>query len=128
MKKVYLAGPINSCTDEEVHGWRDKAKELLTGFECVDPSDWDCRQTATVYFKEIVARDFDLIRGCQFVLVNCYKGGWGTPMEVLYSNQIGVPVFGFSAPNTPSPWLLNFVNELYVDLGAACLALKEKNR
>ena len=31
MKAVYLAGPINGCSDEECMVWRARARQLLEG-------------------------------------------------------------------------------------------------
>lgn len=102
--KIYLAGPINNCTDEECHGWRDRAKELLLGHECIDPMVRDYRGQEATAYKAIVEDDKADIDSADMVLAMCPKPSVGTSMEILYAwernKKIVAVVFG-----SVSPWL-----------------------
>lgn len=104
--KVYLAGPINGCTDAECKDWREQAKQVLGEGNCVDPMRRDCRGREDAWCNEIVEWDKTDILGCGAVLANCHKASFGTAMEILFAYHNGIPVF-VVAPKCDeiSPWL-----------------------
>jgi nucleoside 2-deoxyribosyltransferase len=107
---VYLAGPINGCTDAECKEWRHTAKVVLhlAGCEVIDPMRRDYRGTEDGFEHDIVTIDRKDIESCDIVLANVNVASWGTAMEIAYAWSIGKKVIGFathtSAPSI-SPWL-----------------------
>lgn len=111
--RVYLAGPINGCTDEEAHGWRDELKPLLeaAGHEWVDPMrrDYRGREMEPGIAKEIVEGDILDIIDCDAVLAMCPKPSVGTSMEIFFAHrELALPVVVVVPDDgrDPSPWLV----------------------
>lgn len=109
--KVYLGGPINGCTDEEAHGWRDALKPLIKdrGMTYVDPMDRDYRgrEMEPGIAAAIVENDKKDIDGCDVMLMNCPKPSVGTSMEILYGWERGKKIVVVAPEGqTPSPWLV----------------------
>lgn len=105
---VYLAGPINKCTDAEALDWRRAAREALEreGLAVLDPMSRDFRGCEQEHAAEIVAGDLADIRACDIVLANCAHPSWGTAMELRYAAaELGRRVIAFGAGDQPSPWL-----------------------
>lgn len=105
--KTYLCGPINGCTDDEAKGWREYAKELLTG-QAYDPMvrDYRGRELEPGIAAEIVENDKADIRGCDALLVMYEKPSVGTSMEVLFAHQLGKMIVVVDRSGRPlSPWL-----------------------
>lgn len=110
--RVYLGGPINGCTDEEAHGWRDELKPLLeaAGHEWVDPMrrDYRGREMEPGIAEEIVRGDLEDIDSCDVLLMACPKPSVGTSMETFYGFKAGkrVVVVVPDDGREPSPWLV----------------------
>jgi hypothetical protein len=110
MNKVYLAGPIDNCTDEEVFGWRKVATKLLGKSNVIDPTRRDYREKVrnnklTNEEKlELVNLDLEDITEANAVLVNCWKAGWGTPMEIVHAWQRMKDIVCI-VKGVPSPWV-----------------------
>lgn len=116
--KVYLGGPINGCTDEEAHGWRDAVRPLLEGlgYECVDPMtrDYRGRELEPGIAAEIVELDKLDIDGCDVLLMNSPKPSYGTAMEMLYGYDQGKRVIAIVPPDERvSPWVAYHASEVY---------------
>lgn len=123
MPTVYLAGPINGCTDEEARGWREAAKTALgRPFLFSDPMVRDYRMAEEEYAEEIVGGDLYDIRNAHVILVNATRPSWGTAMEVVYARQAGKWIVAFGTTE-PSPWLASHVDVLVLTLGDAVLAI-----
>jgi nucleoside 2-deoxyribosyltransferase len=104
--RVYLAGPINGCTDDEAKNWREVVKERLGENLCLDPMRRDYRGREDRHIVEIVALDKGDIRASDAVLANCWQVSWGTGMEIHYARSIGKPVIAVVPPGVQvSPWL-----------------------
>lgn len=129
--RVYLGGPINGCTDEEAHGWRDELKPLLEemGHEWVDPMrrDYRGREMEPGVAAEIVRGDLLDIETCDAYIFNCPRPSYGTAMEIAYAARyrffnrkliVVLPDDG----REPSPWLV-FHSDVIVR-GSAREALK----
>jgi nucleoside 2-deoxyribosyltransferase len=102
--KVYLAGPIGGCTDEQCKEWREYAKTKLP--DTLDPMDRDFRGIEGDHTDEIVEGDKADIDICDALLVNFPKASVGTCMEMMYAymkNKLIVVVV--PADLTISPWL-----------------------
>ena len=116
--KVYLGGPINGCTDEEAHGWREATKPTIEehGHEWVDPMtrDYRGRELEPGIAAEIVNGDKIDIDGCDLLLMNAPKPSYGTAMEILYGWQRGKRVIVVLPEGaTPSPWVLHHSEAVY---------------
>ena len=124
--RVYLAGPINGCSDAECKDWRTAAKAGLAGLaECLDPMDRDYRGRELENVASIVENDKADIDSCDVVLVYFIKPSVGTAMEVLYAWQrmktvIVVNVSG----KPPSPWLTYHSQAVFADVSQAIAAIK----
>lgn len=109
--RVYLAGPINGCTDDEAKGWRERVKELVAplGIEAFDPMDRDYRgrEQEPGIAEKIVEQDKADIDAVAIVLVCYEKPSVGTSMEVLYAYERGKGVIVVNKSGKAlSPWLL----------------------
>lgn len=85
-KRVYLAGPMLDCSDEESSDWREEAKSKIEGV-CIDPCDrfFEVEPDAE---NDVVKPDMEDIRSVDIVLANCWKYSPGTSMEVFYAANI----------------------------------------
>lgn len=117
--KVYLAGPINGCTDEQCKGWREKAKAGLV-CETFDPMKRDYRGQEGFAFREIVEMDKQDIDGVDVLLVMYERPSVGTSMEILYAWERGKEVVLVTpTPVSLSPWLVYHCRKFYHTLDAA---------
>jgi nucleoside 2-deoxyribosyltransferase len=106
MKTVYLAGPINGCSDAEANDWRSLAKSF-SGFAFIDPMVRDYRGKEAECVREIVCLDKRDIRESDVVIVMYVKPSVGTAMEVLFAWQLDKPVIVIDQSGAPlSPWLV----------------------
>lgn len=108
--RVYLAGPINGCTDSEANDWRAEAKDLLAraGHMAFDPMirDYRGRELEPGIAAEIVEQDKNDIASCDAVLVYFERPSVGTSMEVFFAHTQGKFVTVVDKSNKPlSPWL-----------------------
>lgn len=111
--RVYLAGPINGCTDDEAKTWRDyvslQLQQADLGIEVFDPMvrDYRGRELEPGIAALIVEQDKADIVGVDTVLVCFDKPSVGTAMEVLFAwqNTKCVIVVNLSGKSI-SPWML----------------------
>jgi hypothetical protein len=125
MKRVYLAGPINGCTDEEAKGWRERIKAALAGEVAFDdPMDRDYRGKERGNEAAIVLGDLSLVVRCDLLVANCWKPSWGTAMEIMVkSNDQGI-VLTIHPEGSISPWLLWHSNFVVRDEAEAIVAIR----
>lgn len=126
MLKVYLAGPINGCTDQECKGWRAEARHLLEPTHAViDPMDFDCRGLEGDMAADIIKHDLDRLDEADLVLVNAERPSWGTAMELVYARQAGKPAIAFVGPQKGfvSPWLQGHTAKVCGTLLLACFEI-----
>lgn len=121
---VYLGGPINGCTDEEAHGWREAVKTVLAdrGHEWCDPMDRDYRgrELDPGIAAEIVDGDKEDIAGCDVLLMNAPKPSYGTAMEIYHGRLHGKRVLVVHPEGTvPSPWVIHHADEIHFGSVAA---------
>lgn len=141
-KAVYMAGSVHHA-DDGGHGWRDWIEQEYPDFEWVNPLDKydgnandiivqreNCpRGIATTSEMEIVSSaqivesDKRMILDCDAVLV-----GWdpsvpacGTPMEVMFAWEQGIPVVVWLRGGQPdladvSPWLDYHADRIETDV------------
>lgn len=127
--KVYLAGPINDCTDAECKDWRQQAKELRHDIAWIDPMRRDYRGQEDKNVKAIVEDDKRDIEGCDKILAFCPKPSVGTSMEIIFGKYVKrawpkCSVVVVVPPGSPvSPWLRYHADHLVetVEEGVALL-------
>ena len=91
MFTVYLAGPIEGCTDKQAYVWRTLTKDCLEefGIECVVPE----RQVEN---ESITDRDRRYIANSDAVLMflkGATRVSIGTMIEAGWADILGVPIF-----------------------------------
>lgn len=118
--KVYLAGPINGCTDKEAGDWRSTATSILQerGIDVLDPMARDYRGIEDENVNLIVKGDKEDIDGCHVLLANCPKPSVGTSMEVFFAHLRHKTVV-VVAPEPVSPWLRYHATDVFQDLDEA---------
>lgn len=127
--KIYLAGPINGCTDQEASDWRQASIQALHSYECFDPMVRDYRGREDEAVNEIVEYDKADIDQCEFLLVNYAKPSVGTSMEILYAWERHKWIFIVAAPGTPlSPWLRYHSHYIFSSFHAAWRHLEARAR
>ena len=105
--RVYLAGPISGCNDDQRRRWRDKFKSMFgreVGFE--DPASWGDNWEPE---REIGALEISDV-----VVANMWRESIGTTIGVIHARLRGIPVVlvdpnylknrivqGWIAPETP---------------------------
>lgn len=115
MKSVYLAGPINGCSDSEAKDWRADATRLLKAAGCrvLDPMRRDYRGQEMLNAPRLVEGDKRDICECGYVLVFAARPSWGTAMEILYAHERGRRVVAVVPEGvTISPWLSYHTTEI----------------
>lgn len=104
--KIYLAGPINGCSDSECNDWRSDFKNIV-GHEFIDPMRRDYRGIEAANVDAIVQGDIDDINEADLIVANCPKPSYGTAMEIFYAAHVlKKPVWLICKDEKPSPWLL----------------------
>ena len=103
-KTVYLAGPINGCSDSECKDWREWVKQRWPQHNYLDPMRRDYRGSEAESAAEIVSGDKEDIRKSDVFVAFCPKPSVGTSMEIFFAHQIGVRVVAV-APEPVSPWI-----------------------
>jgi len=125
MKRVYLAGPINGCTDEEAKGWRERIKAALAGEVAFDdPMDRDYRGAEKGNEQEIVEGDLEQVYDCDLLLANCWKPSWGTAMEIMAKADNKGRVLVIHPDKSISPWLSWHAGFVVRDEAEAIVAIR----
>lgn len=120
MTTLYLAGPINGCTDDEANGWRQGFMDSLPGYKFLDPMVRDYRGKEDESVNEIVEGDKSDIEACDVFLAYCWQVSWGTAMEILYAHQVGKRVVLVIPEGARiSPWLRYHSHAIYSTLAGA---------
>jgi hypothetical protein len=118
MITVYLAGPINSCSDSECKDWRALATEYLTRpdnvarwgqqIRILDPMRRDYRgHEMTPGVRHLIVKgDKTDYRQADILLVYSPKPSYGTCMEMFDAYEyLKKWVVVVNADEFPSPWL-----------------------
>ena len=106
MSVIYLAGPINGCTDAEAYDWRHHLTEQLAGHTIISPMARDYREKEDENVSEIVEGDKEDIVQSHVVVAYCPRPSVGTSMEVFFAWLKGKRVVVYAPEGTSiSPWL-----------------------
>ncbi len=131
MSKVYLCGGIQGLNDEQCHGWRSKAKELLI-CDTLDLMIRDYRGQETIdpereIVENIVYQDIEDIKSSKYILVNASKPSWGTAMEVRAARaEFNKFVISFTNGSHVSPWLRFHSDYIVNTLEEACAIINKQ--
>lgn len=116
---LYLAGPINACSDSEAKDWRAEVKERLSDcYDFLDPMTRDYRGVEDQAYKAIVEGDLADIKASHVILANCPKPSVGTSMEIFHAYRNLCKRVIIVAPAPMSPWLRYWSTAQYTNLGA----------
>lgn len=116
--KIYLAGPINGCSDDEANGWRSMFKSAWPNV--LDPMVRDYRGVEDVSYREIVEQDKADITASDAVLVYFERPSVGTSMEVLYAWSKCKKIVLVDKSSKPlSPWLRYHSDKIFKTLSEA---------
>lgn len=128
-RAIYLAGPIDHCTYEEMWEWRRKATELLSPMKCFNPCvrhfDWGINtQNRDNIAKEVVTLDKAEIAASDALLVwyNPPEKGsrmTGTTMEIIHAFEKGKLVVLVTKEANLSAWVEYHVHRVFKDLEPA---------
>ena len=112
--RVYLAGPISGCNEEQRHGWRTQVKDKYgKQIDFLDPTDNLVRREASPY--EFVQADLRAIEEADGLLVNMWRESIGSAMGVMHAHRHGRPVV-VADPNRLHQKMLEFYADEVVDL------------
>ncbi len=100
--RVYLAGPITGCTDEQKTWWREQVKQRLSRqFDFDDPVEWSDN-------KEL-QREIAKIEASHIVLANMWKESIGTTVGMIRASRQGKPVVLIDPNHMNNPHLESLV-------------------
>lgn len=86
--KVYLAGPISGCNDEQRHAWRNDTKRgFADEFTFIDPTDHLVSRDGSHH--AVVVADAEAIRTSDAVLANMWRESIGTSFGILHAHLAG---------------------------------------
>lgn len=106
MSTIYLAGPINGCTDEEAMDWREDLTDRLAGHTVISPMTRDYRGREDENVEDIIEGDKSDILKSDLVVAYCPRPSVGTSMEVLWAWERSKRVVVFAPEGSSiSPWL-----------------------
>lgn len=125
-KIIYLAGPINGCTDEECKNWREYIKSVFGEENTLDPMRRDYRGIEMDCVEEIVETDKQDIDNSTHILVHYDRPSVGTSMEILYAWERKIPVIVVAASNVKiSPWMVYHSEKIVYSFKDAIEYLKQ---
>jgi glycosyltransferase involved in cell wall biosynthesis len=97
--RIYLAGPIRGCNDEQKTWWRNEVKQLLKkDFDFEDPTEW-----ADDF---VLSREIAKLEACDILLANMWKESIGTTLGIVRARHQGKPVI-LVDPNRINNAILN---------------------
>lgn len=100
MRYVYLAGPVEQCTPDEIETWRERANSLFVdGIVGIFPTRGDSKaknQFETA--KRIVSKNYMDVSMCDIILahmpkeINERRPSYGTTFEIAWGYSMQKPV------------------------------------
>lgn len=108
--KVYLAGPMNHCTDRQAKTWR---KDFAGRLSQKAPGDYDCIDPTQATRKDPAAIAADL-EGSDVVVANMWKESIGTTMQISHARRLGIPVILIDQHYIESQVLSAIIEDEYI--------------
>ena len=127
---VYLAGPINDCTDAECRDWRKRMQDEIPDINFLDPMRRDYRTPGSDQdveaYTNIVESDKKDIDDSDVILVFHDRPSVGTSMEILYAFDNGKYILTVGCTGKSlSPWILYHSTKIVDTLDEAIEELKK---
>jgi nucleoside 2-deoxyribosyltransferase len=123
---VYLAGPMENVSQEQMTSWRNQAKNTLSlrDIEVLDPVR-RIHSGQQRHMRRVFELDLLDIRNSDFIIVNLNDDTVpknGTSMEVFYASYVlRKPVIAFKKEKTQyHPFFESLVTEWCADVEEAC--------
>ena len=122
--KVYLAGPIEICSEDEILVWRNYVETKLSNFDIITPkyhlgSDSEIFENTRTNVEEC-----DIVFAHLPKAINERRASYGTIFEVAYGHALKKRVIVISddefVHNHP---VMNQISEMYYSLDAALLSI-----
>ena len=122
--KVYLAGPIEICSEDEILVWRNYVETKLGNFDIITPkyhlgSDSEIFENTKTNVEEC-----DIVFAHLPKAINERRASYGTIFEVAYGHALKKRVIVISddefVHNHP---VMNQISEMYYSLDAALLSI-----
>lgn len=127
MKKIYLAGPLFDCNENEKKEWRELCKkELNKKFILLDPMRNKFKEEEITHRNEIVNFDLVDIMNCDIVLANCWKVSVGTSIEIFFAHQNHKIVVVVGKEEKLSPWIIYHATKILPTIEDGIKYIKEK--
>ncbi len=122
--RIYLAGPISGCNDEQKRFWREHVRGRFTDiFDYIDPLEGPVDDKATPY--RLVERDLRAIEQADAILAHMWRESIGTAMGLVHAKSKGKVVV-VSDPNRLNNRLLHFYADVVEhDLDRALKSLRD---
>ena len=101
MKYVYLAGPIEGCTQEEINLWRDNAQQMFSeGVLGVSPTKLDSRYSSAIITQNYMdTTKCDVVFGYLPRCISDRRCSYGTVGEIAWAYAHQTPVVIVSDDN-----------------------------
>lgn len=92
MMKIYLAGPIEGCSFDEIKVWRNYTRHQLSNYDCVEPRDnlIDSKEIFNSNKKDV--ENTDITFAFLPKNINFKRTSYGTIFEISYAYSIGKKV------------------------------------
>ena len=120
--KIYLAGPVSGCNDEQLHVWRRWVRDNAADFDVIDPAERLVGASASPY--ELVQSDLQAIEQSDGVLVNMWRESIGTAIGVVHARTCGKVVVVADENRLKSRMLDFYADAVVPSLGQAVKALR----
>lgn len=119
--KVYLAGPINGCDDDEANGWRQGVMDRHPDIDFLDPMRRDYRGREDECVDEIISGDMNDIAVSDVFLAYAWQPSWGTAMEIYiaWASCRQKVIVVVPAGQRVSPWLRGHSDYVVTSLAEA---------
>ena len=122
--KVYLAGPIEICSEDEILVWRNYVETKLGDFEIITPkyhlgSDSEIFENTRTNVEEC-----DIVFAHLPKAINERRASYGTIFEVAYGHALKKRVIIISDDEFVHKHpVMNQISEMYYSLDAALLSI-----
>lgn len=124
---VYQAGPIDSCTESEIHDWREVLKMNHPDINWLDPSVRTYKDPLKEW-KALVEEDLKEIIDSDAMLAYVWRTSCGTSMELVYAHSIlHIPVVVVvNDINNVGPWVQYHADFITDNFNEACTFIRNK--
>lgn len=130
---IYLCGPMQNCTKEQMCQWRNEVKEYFSSYPHIiflDPTREDLQplldnaksvEEQAAVDEQIVTKDLYDVSKSDIVLANLHMASFGSPMEVCLGYWAGKCVISV-VPNIhqTSSWVRYHSSFIFESMNEAC--------